>query len=267
MTDTTMTTDPNLINKMADEAAKGEAVQVTTVAPANTDVTLPGGFLTAEGALVKYAEVRELNGSDEEAIARAGSTGKVLSAMLQRGLVSIGNEKVGKDDLDRLLSGDRDAILIGIRRVTFGDTVEYMFDCPLCKAALNVIVNLSTDIPSVDLEDPIEGRRFTYMSKRDGEIIVALPTGLTQKRLLDAEDKNRAELNTIVLASCVLSINGVPSLGASSVQKLGMLDRENLINEIITRNPGPRLGEVKATCEACGEVIPMPLSLADLFRL
>jgi len=267
MTSNHMSSDPGSLNKAAEEANKEATVQVTTIAPANTDVTLPGGFLTAEGALVKYAEVRELNGSDEEAIARAGSTGKVLATMLQRGLVSIGNEKVGKDDLDRLLSGDRDAILIGIRRVTFGDTVDYLFDCPSCKTGLNVTVDLSTDIPTLELEDPIDGRRFTYTSKRDGEILVALPTGLTQKRLLESDDKTRAELNTIVLASCVLSIGGTPSMGASAVLKLGMLDRENLIDEIIRRNPGPRLGEVKTTCEACSEVIPMPLSLADLFRL
>lgn len=267
MTDNMMTSDPAVINKMAEEASKVETPVVTTVAPAKTDVVLPGGFITAEGTLVKYAEVRELNGSDEEAIAKAGSTSRVLSAMLQRGLVSIGNEKVTKDDLDRLLSGDRDAILIGIRRVTFGDTVEYEFDCPACRTDLTVIVNLSEDIPIVELEDPIDGRRFVYESARDGEIIVSLPTGLTQKKLLENDDKTRAELNTIVLASCVLSINGSPSMGASSVLKLGMKDREKIINELISRNPGPRLGEVTTTCEACGEVIPMPLSLADLFRL
>jgi len=267
MTDNMMTSDPAALAKAAEEANKTPEVQVTTIAPSNTDVTLPGGYVTAEGALVKYAEVRELNGSDEEAIARAGSTGKVLAAMLQRGLVSVGGEKIDKDGLDRLLSGDRDAILIGIRRVTFGDTVEYAFACPLCRTDLTVTVDLSTDIPSVELDDPIDGRRFTYTSKNSGEIIVSLPTGLTQKKLLENDDKTRAELNTIVLASCVLSINGVPSLGASSVLKLGMLDRENIIDEIIKRNPGPRLGEVKTTCEACGEDIPMPLSLADLFRL
>jgi hypothetical protein len=261
------TSNPEVLQKMADEAVKEAAPAVTTTAPSSTEVTLPGGFITAEGALVKYAEVRELNGADEEVIAKAGNTGKALVAMLQRGLVSIGMEKATKDDLDNLLSGDRDAILVAIRRVTFGDTIDYGFNCPSCNTELAVSVDLNEDVPSVDLEDPIEDRRFTYTSKKHGEILVSLPTGLTQKKLLENMDKTRPEMNTIVLASCVMSIGGSPSSGASSVLKLGMLDRENLIEEIIKRNPGPRLSEVKTTCEACGEVIPMPLSLADLFRL
>jgi hypothetical protein len=261
------TTDPTVMARLAEEASKEPTPEVKTVAPSNTEVTLPGGFITAEGALVKYAEVRELNGSDEEAVSRAGGTGKALVAMLQRGLVSLGMEKVTKEDLDRLLSGDRDALLIGIRRATFGDTIDFGFDCPHCATELNVTVDLAEDVPSVDLEDPMADRIFTYTSKKHGDIVVGLPTGLTQKKMLENIDKTRAEMNTIVLASCVKSIGGAPSLGASSVLKLGMLDRESIIDELVKRNPGPRLGEVKTTCEACGEIIPMPLSLADLFRL
>ena len=56
-------------------------------------------------------------------------------------------------------------------------------------------------------------------------------------------------------------------MGASTVLNLGMQDRSKIVEEIINRNPGPRLGEVKKTCKACGEDIALPLSLVDLFRL
>ena len=46
-----------------------------------------------------------------------------------------------------------------------------------------------------------------------------------------------------------------------------MADREKLIAEIVEKNPGPRLGEVKKACQACGEDMETPLSLAALFRL
>jgi hypothetical protein len=46
-----------------------------------------------------------------------------------------------------------------------------------------------------------------------------------------------------------------------------MADRTKIVDEIIKRNPGPRLGEVKKACQACGEDILLPLSLLDLFRL
>lgn len=261
------TSDPTILESLTKQLDEGAETKIKTVAPSNSDVTLPGGFITGEGTVVKYAEVRELNGLDEEAISKAGSVGRALVVMLQRGLVSLGMEKANKEDLDRLLSGDRDAILIGIRRVTFGDHLNFSFECPHCQVELDVDVDLANDVPYKELEDPIEGRRFVYTSEKHGDIVVALPTGVTQKKLLENTDKTVAELNTLLLSGCVETINGVASMGATSVLKLGMHDREKIISEIIAKSPGPRLGEVKTTCEACGEDIPLPLSLADLFRL
>ena len=259
-------TDPAVLAQAIKDIEK-PTVTIKTVAPSNSEVPLPGGFINREGALVKYAEVRELNGMDEEAIAKAGSSSRALLVMLQRGLVSIGTEEANKQDLDNLLSGDRDAILIGIRRVTFGNEAGFSLTCPHCKTDLDVTVDLSKDVPYRELEDPINGRTFEYESKKHGIIKCSLPTGSTQRKLMENTDKTIAELNTILLSGCVDSVNGQTSLGASTVLKLGMADREAIVSEIIKRNPGPRLGEVSTHCEACGEVIAMPLALTDLFRL
>ena len=262
-----MTSDPSVISQYAQELANDSKPEVKTVAPSNSDVILPGGFIAKDGSLIKNAEVRELNGMDEEAVSKSGSPGKALAAMLQRGVVSIGTNPVDKNDLDQLLSGDRDALLIGIRRVTFGDEVEFQIDCPHCKTELEVSVNLIKDIPVKAMDDPINDRTFTYVSKKQGNIVVGLPTGMTQKKLIENSDKTVAEMNTIILSGCVKSINGEPSIGATTALTLGMADREAIINMILDRNPGPRLGEVTTTCEACGEVVSTPMSLADLFRL
>jgi hypothetical protein len=259
-------TDQSLLDKLTKEVNKEEKAEVKTLPPSNSEVLLPGGFIQADGSIVKYAEVRELTGVDEEIIAKSGSVGRALNVMIQRGLVSIGSEPAKKEDIDNLLSGDRDTILLGIRRVTFGEEVVFSVTCPACATALDVTVDVTKDIPVKTLEDPVNDRYFTFASKM-GEIEVALPTGALQKKLMENTDKTVAELNTMLLAGCVKRINGQPSLGASSVLKLGMSDREKLIQEILTRNPGPRFGEVKTACEACGLEIPMPIGLADLFRL
>jgi hypothetical protein len=258
--------DPKLVAAAAKQFAEEVKVEITTKAPSDTEVTLPGGFINREGALVKYAEVRELNGADEESIARSGTTGRALNTMLQRGLVSLGMETTSKEDLDTLLSGDRDAILIGVRKATFGKDIEFTGACPSCSADQVIVLDLDKDIPIKTLKDPIEDRMWAYESKL-GTVMVGLPTGLTQRRLLENSDKNSAELNTILLAGCVASINGSPSVGASDVLKLSWKDRDVLVQQILERNPGPRLGEVKKSCEACGEDIPMPLTLAALFRV
>ena len=242
-----------------------EAV-VTTRAPSESEVSLPGGFINQAGDLVKTAEVKELNGLDEEAIAKAGTTGKALSVLLQRGLIKLGSEPVSASDLDTLLSGDRDAILIGVRKVTFGETINVPVSCQHCSNEDVAEVNLTDDVPVNTLKDPVEDRVWTVKTKK-GEVTVALPNGIVQKKLMENFDKTSAEINTLLLSGCIVSVDGAPSVGASTALSLSMADRSKIIEDIITKTPGPRLGEVKKACKACGENMNIPLSLVDLFRL
>lgn len=241
------------------------AVEVKTKAPLGPEVTLPGGFIDGN-EVIKTVEVRELTGVDEEAIAKAPNTGKALNVLLQRGLVKIGSRDVRKEDFDALLSGDRDAILIGIRRITFGETLDLSINCLSCGESQEVAIDLVDDIPVASLEDSIADRTWTVDTKK-GIAVISLPTGITQKKLLENSDKTTAEINTLLLSGCVMSVNGMPSMGASTVLNLGMADRSKIIDQILEKNPGPRLGEVKKTCKACGEDIALPLSLVDLFRV
>ena len=260
------TTDPKVLNAAIAEVTKEEPVVITPVAPSSNEVSLPGGYVTQEGVLIKYAEVRELNGSDEEAIAKSGSLARVLNTILQKGLVTVGEEKLTKDTFDELLSGDREAILLGIRRVTFGTTAEYNLVCQSCAKSSIVEIDLDKDIPVKELLNPILDRKWS-VELRNGSATVTLPNGRAQTALMENSEKTTAELNTILLENCVLGVNGKGSLGASTVLKLGIADRETLIADILDKNPGPRLGEVTKTCEACGEVNPTPVSLVALFRL
>ena len=262
MTEPQVITDAELINKFAAQAQAGVEVEVSTKAPVSTEVHLPGGFLS-NGELIKTAEVRELTGVDEEAIAKAPNIGRSITTILERGLKKLGSQDATHDDLDTLLSGDRDAILIGIRKVTLGETIEFVTRCGNCNEEQEVVIDLTEDVPVVELTDS----RSWKIETKKGYVEVALPTGVTQRKLLENMDKKSAEINTLLLSGCVLSVNGEPSLGASTVLNFGIADRAKIIDEILKKNPGPRLGEVKKTCKACGEIIPLPLGLADLFRL
>ena len=258
--------DATAITAAITEATKEAPVEIKTVAPSNNEVSLPGGYITQEGTLVKYAEVRELNGADEEAIAKAGSLNRTLTTILQRGLVSLGDTPVTKEVYDELLSGDRDAILLGIRKVTFGPTVDYSLNCSSCGKNSIVTIDLDKDIPVKELLNPIQDRKWN-IELRSGTALVTLPNGRVQTALMDNSDKTTAELNTLLLEHCVLGVNGKGSLGAPTVLKLGMADRETIISEVLSKTPGPSLGDVMKACEACGEDNNTPISLVALFRL
>lgn len=255
-------TDSELVNKFAQRAMEAPETKIKTQAPSKPVVNLPGGFME-NGEVVKTAEVRELNGLDEEAISKAPTTGKALNLLLQRGLVKLGSREATFEDLDKLLSGDRDAILIGIRRVTFGNTIEFNNVCGNCAETQEISIDLVKDVPVRELT----GERSWTIKTAKNKIDVSLPTGATQKKLLENIDKTAAEINTLLLSGCVMAVNGEPSLGASTVLSLGMAERAKVVDEILERIPGPRLGEVVKTCKACGETMNTPLSLVDLFRL
>lgn len=263
---TKIITDAELVAQYAKKAMEEPERVIKTQAPSETEVILPGGYILPNGELIKKAEVRELNGEDEEAISKSGSTAKSLNILLQRGLVKLGDKEATKEDLDALLAGDRDAILVGIRKVTFGKVIPLQIRCQSCSQEQAAEIDLDADVPVKELKEPIADRVWEVTTKK-GVVRLSLPNGITQKKLMDNIDKTSAEINTMLLAGCILSVDGAPSIGAQTALSLGLAERTKIIEEILSRNPGPRLGEVKKVCKACGEDIPLPLGLLDLFRL
>lgn len=262
--------DPKTLNAMAQQAMNGAAVPVEpevderSLELPDTTVELPGGFLTMEGSVITEAEVRELNGFDEEEIFRAGNMGRALLKVLERGLVSVGGEKVTKDTLESMLMGDREAVLLAIRRVTFGDEMSLPVVCQHCGDENEIIISLKNDVPIRRLDDPAD--RFFRVQGKRGVIEVQLPVGNVHREMLSNSDKSIPEMNTILLGSCVQSINGTPSMGVPSVLKLGIPDRRQLAEEISARNPGPRLTSIEKACPSCGEAVTLGVSMAELFR-
>ena len=254
------------LNRIAQEAMAGPQTEVQTVVPSNPLVELPGGFINADGDLVTTVEVRELTGEDEEIISKSATGSKAMTTMLVRGTVAIGEDSPANEDFDKLLSGDRDSILIGIRALTFGEDLEYSAVCPSCSLQQILPINLKEDIKYVTLEDPIRDRTWNITLKNGDVASVSLPTGKTQRRITEApESTTSAELTTMLLSSCINAINGSPAKPSTAL-KLSIADREKLVTEISLRNPGPRLSEVSKACQACGESVPTPLSLGALFR-
>lgn len=241
----------------------------TAPALVDTTVALPGGLVDLPHMTVhRTAEVRELDGDDEEALARAGANfSKLLDTVLTRGVVSVGTKESDRTVLDQLLAADRDALLLAIRRVTFGDDIEWVdVRCPSCQAVQEVTVSITRDIPTKTLDDPMSEVTFDLSLKSGKQVTVRLPDGSVQRAMAAVENPTEASLNTVMLAKCVESINGIPVVSDDQVRKgLKIQERREILKEINDRNPGPRLGEVKRPCSSCSEDIPMPVSLVALF--
>ena len=261
--------DPALANKMAQEvfaeAEAPEEYEPTIIPPSDTTVQLPGGFITDAGELVRTAEIRELTGRDEEAISKSSNVGKALLVVLERGTVSVGDERATSKILDQMLTGDREMLLLGILKATFGKTSDMSIWCAGCNDFKNVTVDIDDDIKTKVLLDPINERVFTINGKV-GEILVQLPTGIAQKELINNADKTSAEMNTLLLEKTVLKINNSPVFNKLQVQNLPVLDRKKIIDEINSRVPGPQFDDVVMECPDCGSEVTVAINLGTLFQ-
>jgi hypothetical protein len=267
---------PEEIAKINAESAA--VIASTTVAqqpslelPTNTYVTLPAGLII-DGVTYTEAQVRELNGDDEEALAKAALSGdsfRYVKVLLDRGVVSVGPVPASPTVLRDLLIGDREVLIMSVRQATFGDDVIIdPYFCPNCGDELVATIQLST-VPIKALESE---REFDVPLRKGGTARVRLPDGHVQEATLSNGNITAAEQNTILLSKCVLSItdsNGKAEFisgSTSKVNALGISDRRTILKEFGERQPGPRYDEVKMRHEACDTEVGVPLTVVEMFR-
>lgn len=237
--------------------------------PPDCSVTLPGGLVTVTNDVITDAEVRELTGADEEALSKADAMrnpARYVQTILGRAVVRIGDhEPPNKDVLSALLIGDRNMLLLGIRRATYGPTMDLSVDCPACEEGLDIEVDLHNDIPIRTMEDPTQ-RTFTVELRKGRQARVSLPCGGDQDAVLADGKRTVSEMNTLMLSRCVQEIDGQPVMGPAAVRNLGLADRRAILDFLADTQPGPRLEEVSEECPSCGRNVPVPIDLFGLFR-
>jgi hypothetical protein len=244
-------------------------------APADGTVELPGGLLLPGGELITEARVRELTGADEEALARAATTGslaKYISTLLQCGVESVGEEKATPHILKSLLIGDREALVLGIRRATYGDVIDMdEYPCGVCGEPIDLQVTLD-DIPIKKLESPTR-KTYEIPLWKGGHAEVRLAVGADHEEVLSNSKLLQEEQNTLLLSKCVVRLPDSrgelqPVIGTGPVLRLGSKDRKTILRFLNETQPGPRYDEIdKVTHEGgCGGEFALAIGLSDLFR-
>lgn len=254
-----------LIEKALNDTDQKEQEAVKVKLPSDTLVDLPGGYINANGEVIRSVEVRELTGKDEEIISKSTTIGRLLSTVLSRGTVKVGDEVATEEILNSMFAGDREAILLGIHKVTFGTPVELSGFCRGCDEVKQVAVDVDEDIKVKKLSDPVAERTFKVKG-RSHEYTVVLPNGTVQKELQSNLDKTVAELSTILLQACVTEIDGDIVYSKNSVQNMGLVDRRKVSEEIAKRNPGPVFDDITTVCPDCDGEVVIPINLGSLFQ-
>lgn len=260
--------NPDLANSLVNQALAEQEVPIapaSIIPPFDNSVVLPSGYIGPDGKLHTVAEVRELNGMDEEAMSKVDTLVRLWSVILSRGVVSIGGVPASEEMLDKLLIGDREALVLAVYKATFGLTSNIDSYCTGCKEYKTVALDLNNDIKVKTLVNHATDRTFEVYGKKS-KYLVTLPNGLAQKEMGADPNKTDAELKTSLLEHCVLEIDDQPIISKLQIKAIGIADRTTIVDSIAERNPGPQFDDLRIDCPDCGGKVVVPVTLGTIFR-
>jgi hypothetical protein len=217
------------------------------------EVTMPGG-VAVDGRRWRDAALRPVVGADEAFLLDADALAPVerSTVLLARCLARLGPwEPAGDEHVRGLAAGDREALLLELRRLTLGDRLELVLSCPACDEALALDLRV-TDLLVPPYEDwapehslVVDGTRVAFRLPTGGDLEAAARVG--------AVDPARGA--RLVLERCVLHVDGASELLRAATDavaaRMAELDPQA---EIVLEMP----------CAVCGHVFSVPLDAGSL---
>lgn len=224
---------------------------------------LPGGLLM-EGRSLREAELRPLTGYEEDWLALRPSVPSALAVtrLLSLCLARLEDVAPSRGLVQRLLVGDRDYLMLQLRRITLGDTVSAVLACPACSAKMDVDFAIA-DVPvtrhpqttpsySLDLAPQPPSPRGEEERDRGRMVRFRLPTGMDQEAVLELPPVEAADA---LLMRCLLDDGGMP---------LSPDERSAVIAAMEQLAPAVDL-ELDLTCPECGHTFMTPFDTTAFF--
>lgn len=207
------------------------------------------------GRRLGRAELRLLTGYEEEWIAGHADTANALmtTKLLSDCIVRLDEMPADETMVRRLLVGDRDFLILQLRRMTLGERFAAVLNCPACNAAMDVEFSAqdifveprpqSAAIYNWQSKDPARsGRpiRFRLPNGGDQETVTELAADQAVKNLLDR---------------CLIDDGGKP---------LSPDEREAVINEMNRLTPQIDL-DLDLSCPECLHAFTSPFDCTAFF--
>lgn len=210
-------------------------------------------------------DLRAMTGHEEEVVERRSgdaNTAALCNELVARCLVAPGADFAAAYDRVRaLLVAERDAALIALRRLSFGDRVELEITCPSC-GKLNEIDFALGSLPiSIG-----SGPREIEATLADGtRVAMRLPTAGDQEDLLDAGLETASERRTFLLARAIARFGErTEPLDFDAARALPVSTRSALEKALDAAIPDLDLS-MAVTCSACEHAFSAPFDVASFF--
>ncbi len=215
----------------------------------NVTVTLPGG-LWLDGVCHRQAGLRPLTGADEAFLLEDGRLlppAARATALLARCLTRLGNLDLTAHDPSTLVRsltvGDREALLLHLRRLTAGERLQCVLLCPDCGEPMDMDLQVS-HLLLPPYSDPRPEHELAAGSNGDTwQVRYRLPTGADQEAVVATSASDPAAAAEHLLRRCVSQIEPNPG-------KLPPVVHQQLAAQMAVLDPQAEL-HLDLTCPAC----------------
>ncbi len=220
-----------------------------------TRVTLPGGLVLDDGRFLGEAELRPLSGYEEDWLASHPGVPSALATtyLLARCLISLDGVPGDRDLARRLLVGDRDFLMLQLRRITLGDRISAVLVCPGCQARMDV----DLAVGEVPVECRPQGATWHVAELSDGPgrsraVHFRLPNGADQEAVLGLDPQTAVGA---LLRRC---------LRDGGDAELAEGEKTGIANAMAELAPDLDL-ELELNCPECGEAFLAPFDTSAFF--
>lgn len=175
-------------------------------------VQLPVG-LSRDASCVREVQLRPLTGEDEAFLLETGETLSAaarVTALLWRCIVRLGtDEAVSPETVRSLTVGDREALLLHLRRITYGDRMPCVVTCPRegCGDRMHLEL-LASKLLLAPYECPQDWRGVSFdVDEKRYQVRMRVPNGLDQELLAERAQTDATEAENLFLCRCVESVS------------------------------------------------------------
>lgn len=210
--------------------------------------------------------LRAMTGYEEQLVedrSRWENTSKLCNEVLARCLCSPGSEP---DDASRqrvltLSVAERDAALIQLRRMTFGDGVASQVDCPRCSGVNEIAFDLKQ--LTFDIGEITEQLEVTLWDGRCARL--RLPNAADQTDLLQQNQATLADRRSWLLARCTQELDGAREpFDVGAVHAWDSRTRRELESELEAAIPDLDL-RMRVSCSHCEHDFSAPFQIESFF--
>ncbi len=244
------------------------------------DFELPVGYTDEDGRVHRTACLRKMTGHEEALLADRKlrqNAARLVTQLLASCVKRIGEiAPVPRTVISELTSPDRNFLLLQLRRITFGDTIETAYVCPSCGESTRAVQDLD-EVPVRRLNG--DGQREVAVELTDGwesakgewytTMVFRMPTGVDEERISAVTRENPSLGMNALLTRCLVALGDMPSdrreaLGTKVLSDLTMSDRAVIDRAFRQDMPGLDLTK-NVVCDTCGRTFRTTIDLTGFF--